>query len=304
APRQCYVMREILRAADDARRSRGRQPHALFLVELWVLKSGESFDLIQERRREAHCFDEETLREHGAHFSRQGPGNGHKPTRTRRSGNPRGFGFAVRRLGKANPKYQSSPRGLLGDRFHGQGCSPRHRGEVSPLICIGPKLSSHEDAVSLLARLILERQCDEAPEPATWHSVLIGEESIIRPHTELMPSCHGLGQKITAHLPGNARRDWSYEEEPGMGAIARPGTLDSYWHTDRSASLYKCCDIVLPGGLIEVHREKPAGLVFEQWVDAHHVPASKVVQHDLIPNRRESLVRAFTAFYIWALSDT
>ena len=46
-PRQCYVLRKLLCAGDDSRRERGRQAHALLLVELRVLKRGEPLDPVQ-----------------------------------------------------------------------------------------------------------------------------------------------------------------------------------------------------------------------------------------------------------------
>src|ERR1700687_3170280 len=48
SPRQGDVPRGFLRTIDYPRRERSRQPHALFLVELWVVESGEPLDFVQE----------------------------------------------------------------------------------------------------------------------------------------------------------------------------------------------------------------------------------------------------------------
>jgi hypothetical protein len=63
-PRERHVLRQILRAVDHARCHRGGQAHALLLVELGVLESGEALDLVEERRRESGLLDEKSLREH------------------------------------------------------------------------------------------------------------------------------------------------------------------------------------------------------------------------------------------------
>src|SRR3954462_8835343 len=70
-PRQRNVLRKLLGASDHPRRHRCRKTQALSLVELGVLKCGESLGLVQKGRREAHLLDEESLREHSAHHSRQ-----------------------------------------------------------------------------------------------------------------------------------------------------------------------------------------------------------------------------------------
>jgi len=48
ASRQRDVFRKLFGAGDDPRRDRRRQPHAVPLVEFWVLEGGEPLDLVQQ----------------------------------------------------------------------------------------------------------------------------------------------------------------------------------------------------------------------------------------------------------------
>ena len=59
-----------------------------------------------------------------------------------------------------------------------------------------------ENGIPRLPRFILQRQGDEVTETTTRQSVLIGEQSVIGTHGELMAACHGLGDDITAHAAG------------------------------------------------------------------------------------------------------
>ena len=56
---------EFLGARDHPRYRRGRQSHALLLIELRILERREPLDLVQKGRREALLRDEQPLREHG-----------------------------------------------------------------------------------------------------------------------------------------------------------------------------------------------------------------------------------------------
>ena len=53
--------------------------------------------------------------------------------------------------------------------------------------------------------------------------------------------------------------------------------------------------VVDPRALVEVHRQKPAGLIRKKRIDAHHVPAREVTYYHGIVERNEGLIRAVAA---------
>jgi hypothetical protein len=52
----------------------------------------------------------------------------------------------------------------------------------------------------------------------------------------------------------------------------------------------------LPRALVKIHCQKPTGLVLEQWIDAHHVPALQMLRDQLLAHGDERLVGAIAAF--------
>ena len=70
-----------------------------------------------------------------------------------------------------------------------------------------------------------------------------------------------------------------------------------------TARLDERAHVVDPRALVEVDREEPAGLVVEQRVDAHHVPALQVGEHGVVVERAERLVRAVAALHLRQLAD-
>lgn len=83
-----------------------------------------------------------------------------------------------------------------------------------------------EDTIALLPRLVLQRQRNEVSKSPARHRVLIWEEAIVGFHAELVAASHGFREQIATHAPGDIRGDRRREEEPGMRAVSRPGTLD------------------------------------------------------------------------------
>ncbi len=59
----------------------------------------------------------------------------------------------------------------------------------------------------ILSWALLERQCDQASEAATWHRVLAREEPIVGIHAQLMPAGHRLRDDVAAHLARRRGRD-------------------------------------------------------------------------------------------------
>jgi hypothetical protein len=79
-------------------------------------------------------------------------------------------------------------------------------------------------------------------------------------------------------------------------AIAGAGALDRNRDVHDAAGLDEGSDVVFPRALVEIGGEIPACLVFEEQVHADDKPALQVVEHNLVANGNESLVRTFAAF--------
>ncbi len=87
--------------------------------------------------------------------------------------------FVSRPADPAHPEDLPAPRGLDDEQFHLGGLQARDRGQVAPLIGAWLPLLVHEQSVSLLTGLVLERERDEVPESATGHRVLVRKEPIV-----------------------------------------------------------------------------------------------------------------------------
>jgi len=140
-----------------------------------------------------------------------------------------------------------------------------------------------------------ERERDQIPEPAFGHGVLVGKESVVRPHGELVPAGHGVRDQEAAHLPADLRRHRSSEEEPGVGAVSGTGALHGYRNSLSLARLAEGRYVFLPAVVVEVHGEEPARLVLEHGIDAHDLLALEVLEDFCVADRQEGLVRAFAA---------
>ena len=149
---------------------------------------------------------------------------------------------------------------------------------------------------------MLERERDEVAEAPAGHGVLVGEEPVIGAHTELVAPLHGLGEEVASHLPGRASRDRGAEEEPDVGAVPGAGALHGGGKPHAPAGLPEGGHVLGPGSLVEIHRQEPAGLVPEQGIDPHHVPALQVIEDSLVGERQEGLVGTLPALH-WGFSQ-
>lgn len=57
----------------------------------------------------------------------------------------------------------------------------------------------------------------------------------------------------------------------------------------------ECHNVLLPRALVEIHGQKPAGLILQQRIDTHHVPALKMIKDRLIAHGRKRLIAAVAA---------
>ena len=120
---------------------------------------------------------------------------------------------------------------------------------------------------------MLQRQCDQIAESTAWQCVLAREEPVVGLHAEFVSPGHGLGYEIAAHLSCGGGRYRGREEEPGVSAIAGARSLNGGWNPDLPAGVDEGTDIVDPCALVEIHREKPAGLIGQERIDTHHMSA-------------------------------
>jgi len=73
---------------------------------------------------------------------------------------------------------------------------------MGPLIRVWLEVFIQENRIARLPRFILQGQGDKVTEAATRQGILIGEQTVIGTHGQLMTACHGLGDEITAHAAG------------------------------------------------------------------------------------------------------
>ncbi len=75
-----------------------------------------------------------------------------------------------------------------------------------------------------------------------------------------------------------------------MRAGARARTLERCRNSPRPADGEIGARVALPHRLVEIGREKPAGIVGQQRIDANRVAPAKVAVHRLVGDRQESLI--------------
>src|SRR6266487_2323859 len=89
-----------------------------------------------------------------------------------------------------------------------------------------------------------------------------------------------------------------------MGAVPGARSLDCRVDSDIPTGFAQGCDILHPRGLVEINCQQPTRLVRQQWVQADHVAAPKVIEDNLIAKRQKRLVRAFSALDSRFLADS
>ena len=165
APRKRDVLRQFFGASDDARRGRGRKPHALLLVELGVLEGRQTLDLVDHRRGKPGLLDEESLSKHGMDSPRKRIGHPRPLRAPRWRPSPRGRIVRFRISDSDDRPFSSGPGR---DPFHLGRIDPAHGRQIGPLLVVRkrPKPTIEEDAVARVPRFALERKGDQVAEPA------------------------------------------------------------------------------------------------------------------------------------------
>jgi hypothetical protein len=61
-----------------------------------------------------------------------------------------------------------------------------------------------------------------------------------------------------------------------------PGTLQHRWHIHLATSSEERGGVLLPGLLIEINRQEPAGLVLQEWIDSDCTIPDKMATHNVL----------------------
>jgi len=182
------------------------------------------------------------------------------------------------------------------------GSTPRN--EESPLVGIRLEIVVDEDGVPFVPWFLLKREGDEISESACRHRVLVGEEAVVRRHPKLVAPRHRFRKQVAAHLPGDRGGNRTGKEEPGMGALSRPGPLNCWRDPDPAASRDERRHVLLPRWSVEIGRQEPTGLIGQKRVDSDYVPALEMVEDDLVGDREEGPVGTPAALHAGFLANS
>ena len=174
---------------------------------------------------------------------------------------------------------------------------------------MGPQLVVEKDAVAPRARLFLQGQGDEVPQPALGQGVLVREEPVIRAEAEVGPSFHGLGEEEGTEIAREPGGDRVGKEQPDMGAVARARPFQGGGDFETPAGLQEGHGVHGPVFAVEIERQEMTALVFEQGENAgHKVPAAsidarEVPANHLVGDGEEAPVRTIEALDLRLLAQ-
>ena len=183
------------------------------------------------------------------------------------------------------------------DLLHPQHRESIHGRQPAPLVGIRDEAVIHEDCVPGLPRLVLQRERNQVAESASWHRVLVWEQTVVRPHGQLVAPLHGLGDEVATQSARRHRRHGFREKEPGMGSVPRPRPFDNGIEIEASARLHERSHVVPPAFAVEVRSQESARLVAEHGIHPHDQPAAQMFRHDLVRHRNEGLIGTLAALH-------
>jgi hypothetical protein len=121
----------------------------------------------------------------------------------------------------------------------------------------------NEYAVPEIPRLPLQRQRDQITQTAFRERILAWKQSIIRVKPDLRSTFEGGREQHRSELASIARSNRLAEENPNVTSLPRTRPLQRARYVLRAACLDECQRVPRPAFSIEVHREKPTGLIGE-----------------------------------------
>jgi len=168
-----------------ARDRRHREPEALPLEELGVLKRRQALDLVDHGRGKASLLDEQPMGEHCADLRWERFGHARSSYPTRRAPRPR-LRIVDLRVSQADDRPLS--RRLARDPRHHIWVDAADRCQLGPSLVVreGSQLVVHEDGIAPPSRVALQRQGDQVAKPAAGQRVLTREGPIARVQTQLV----------------------------------------------------------------------------------------------------------------------
>ena len=137
----------------------------------------------------------------------------------------------------------------------------------------------YKECVSVLLSLPLKGQGDQIAEPALWHGVLRGKQTVIRGEGQLMAASHRFGQKTASHLPSVRRRNRFREEKPDMRTVSRPGSFHCGSEAIFITALAECADVCLPACLVEICRQQICCVILQHRINSDHITAQRIASH-------------------------
>ena len=290
---QRNVMGEQFGAGHDAGDAERRAPHRLGTVEGWILEGREANEPVDKGRRQSGAWNVEPVAENRVDTLRQRCGDpGQLPAPRRR----RGPGFLVLVVNRqAQADDTALPAGFVGNRRRLRQGQAAKRREKRPLVRPGFETLVEKEAVAAISRAVRKGQRDEVAEAAGWQGILAREKSVVGLEPNVGVALHGLGQEMGAETARKGGRHRLCEEGPDMPAIARTRPFQGRRNPLRLAGGEKGLGIPPPCPLVEVGREKPAGVVGKHGIDADRVASSQVSVDHLVRHRQEGLIRASAA---------
>jgi hypothetical protein len=156
-----------------------------------------------------------------------------------------------------------------------------------PLVQVWVEVSVDENTVSQLARCELQGESNQIAEPSLGHRVLVWKEAVVGIKSNLMPPLHCSGQEQASQFTSGDRRQRAVEENPNVAALSGTRAFQCGRHIQFLTNLQESQSVILPGLLVEICREKPAGLVRQERIHADGLIAQEMVLDDGVGHREE-----------------
>jgi hypothetical protein len=172
------VVGQFLATRNDSRLVESRKPHCLRLVEFGVLECPKPKQPVEHRGRKILLFDIQKVGANNSDLHRKGAWY---RTLCSLSGwwqCPRVLLLIFRGAGSHSDKVPTS-LSFQNDGLSSRRGYPLHACQKRPLVTIWTKFRIYEDAVSICARKLLQRQSDQVAKSALWHGVLVGKEAVV-----------------------------------------------------------------------------------------------------------------------------
>ena len=167
-----------------------------------------------------------------------------------------------------------------------------------------------EYAVACLPGPVLQGQGYEIAKSTRRQCVLVGKQSVVGLEADVRVPFHRFGNEPRSKASSRRCRYRMSEEDPHMAAVAGSRSFQRGRNPQRSTGRQKDGNVAVPGLLVEVDGQEPAGFVGQHGVHAAgevasvRTPAPEVAVDDFGGHRYECLVRALPALYPGLVADS